>query len=684
MYPYIQIKSFIPENLFILREKKKPLTTYERIINLLSKILLKIDPPKPLKDAYDYLIFHNKYLLKPIDIFSAGINLLLIFIVISISFYFAVSITNPNAAMDIFAGLLITGITLSIYLLIFPFYHKKIIKITVIAESVWVLAYLSIYLRNNPSLENAFLFVVLNLDGYIPSEFFDVLYDLETKRFSSLEEAVSFYSNRWREWYPDFAYLMSLLMNIRYIQSLDKIYAYLDKLQGWYYRLAERRLKEYAAYLKPKVIIVSSFLILLPIIGLAVLPMLSIFLPESARLALIFYMYDVLLPIISFLIISGVISEVPFSITTSYSTMHVEPDNYIDIGVKIPIFPLVFAIAIVISIPSIIHISNVVYNYYHLYKYTDAIFNLVKQESSVENMLVTFLMVFGVGIAVGLYFYLRSYRKMEIIRRVERIEKELPMLISMIENVSYSGVPLERGLLDISRDYKSINPKGYLSGFLDKITNNIYRYKTTIRDAIFNEKFGAIKDYPSLLLKESMNFIVSAAEKSLYALSFVVEKIYTQVEAILSLKEELNLNLSDPISTLRMVTYVLVPVLGGIIMVSQKFLLSALIFMGELIRNLMTFSPTTYNLFDFFTQELININNTIPPTIFVIPVGIYLIEVLVISSYFLSGLTSGFNKIVRDYEIGKGVLIGTIMLTLIYIVGLILIEGLFASMTSII
>ncbi|RIB35150.1 MAG: hypothetical protein BXU00_03045 [Candidatus Nanoclepta minutus] len=666
--------------LFVLRERKKPLTNYERIVNIFSKILIRINPPRFLKDKYNYLIFYNKYLLKPKDIFSAGINLFLISLIFSISFYYALSITNSGAGLEIFYGLFITGLTLSIYLLAYPFLYKKIVKITVISESVWVLAYLTIYLRENPNLENAMLFTVLNLDGYISSDFFDILYDLETKRFSSLEEAIYHYSARWKEWYPDFVYLMSLLLNVKHIQSMDRIYSYLDKIQGWYYRLAERRLKEYVSFLKPKVIIVSTFLILLPIIGMTLLPIISIFLPESAKFTLIFYVYDVLLPIISFLIISDIISEVPFSISSPYSTIKMEENKSIGIGgLKIPIFPLAFLLALFISLPSILHISNVIYNYYLFYQYSDILLSLVKQESNFGNMMITYLMIFGIGIFVGLYFYLRSFRKIGIIRKIERIEKELPMLISMIENSSYSGVPLEKSLFDITGDYKSINPKGYLAEFLEKTINNIYRFKTTIRDAIFNEKFGSIRDYPSLLLRETMNFIVSSAEKSVSSLSFVVERIYMQIDSLLSLKEELNIELSDPVSTIKVVSYILVPILGGIVMISQKFLFSAIVFMGEQIKNLFSFSPYTYNFFDFFTQQLIDINATIPPTIFIIPVGIYLIELLIISSFFLSGLVSGFNKIVRDYEIGKAVLISIMILTVIYVFGLLLIESLFSS-----
>jgi len=666
--------------LFVLREKKKPLTSYERIVNTFSRILVRVNPPKFLENSYNYLIFYNKYLLKPRDIFSAGINLFLVFLMLSIAFYYAISITNPEAGLEIFYGLFITGLTLSIYLLAYPFFHKKIVKITVISESVWVLAYLTIYLRESPNLENAMLFTVLNLDGYIPSDFFDILYDLETKRFSSLEEAIYHYSARWKEWYPDFAYLMSLLLNIKYIQSMDRIYSYLDKIQGWYYRLAERRLKEYVSFLKPKVIIVSTFLILLPIIGLTLLPMISIFLPENAKLTLIFYVYDVLLPILSFLIISDIIGEVPFSISSPYSTIKIEEDDSINIGgLKIPIFPLVFLLAVIISLPAIIHISNVIYNYYSSYEYSDILLSLVKQESGFENMAVTYLLIFGIGISLGLYFYLKSFRKIGIMRKIEKIEGELPMLISMIENSGYSGISLEKGLFDIARDYKSINPKGYLAEFLEKTVNNIYRFKATIRDAIFNEKFGSIKEYPSLLLRETMNFIVSSAEKSVSSLSFVAERIYMQIDSLLSLKEDLNIELSDPISTIKMVAYVLVPVLGGIVMISQKFLLSALIFMSEQIRNMFSFSSYGYGLFDFFTQQLVNINSMVPPTIFIIPIGIYLIELLVISAFFLSGLMSGFNKIVRDYEIGKAVLTSITILTVVYIFGLLLIEGLFSA-----
>ncbi|MFH7903310.1 MAG: hypothetical protein QXQ19_02490 [Candidatus Aenigmatarchaeota archaeon] len=669
------------DKLFILREKKQHMSFYEKIIIFLSKFFI-YKVPKYLEKKYNYLIFHNKYKITPNQIFSASINIFLIFFLLSILIYHVFLPASVSIAFELFLSIILTGITLSVYLLIFPFLHKKIIKMIVISESIWVLSYIIINLRNNPNLENAILFVATNLNGYLPSEFFELIYDLETKRFSSLDEAISFYSKRWKEWFPDFAYLMSVILNIKRMSNPVKIHELLDKIQDWYFKIANIRIKSYSSYLKGKVVLISMFLILLPLIGLILIPIIAVFIPESLKFVILFYLYDVLLPIISLLIVSQIISEMPYSISVFYKEEIEKQKSNFNFLNKLQNLFIIF-LAIFFSVPSIIHFLELIYNIYVYHRYPDAMYILVKQETSIQRMINIYSIVFGLGISLGLYFYLKSYKKVNIIKKLERIESELPMLVNMIENSTYSGLTFEKSLLSIAENYRIVNPSGYLSEFIEKILNNIYRLRVNIRDAVFNPNYGAIKYFPSILLREVFNLIISASEKSLSALELVSRKVYKYLTEIVSLKEELNLSLTDPIMTLKMVCYVLVPIFGGLIISSHKLFINVIIFVGQVIKELTPVSGM-YNFWDLYLQELFRINNLLPPTVFVIPIGIFLIEILFISAYFISGLTFGFNKIVRDYEIGKLLILGTIMMSLIYIISLFIVESILYSLISIV
>ncbi|MEM1782731.1 MAG: hypothetical protein QW483_02515, partial [Nanopusillaceae archaeon] len=611
-----------------------------------------------------------------------SINIFLIFFLLSILVYHVFLPASVSIAFELFLSIILTGITLSVYLLIFPFLHKKIIKMIVISESIWVLSYIIINLRNNPNLENAILFVATNLNGYLPSEFFELIYDLETKRFSSLDEAISFYSKRWKEWFPDFAYLMSVILNIKRMSNPVKIHELLDKIQDWYFKIANIRIKSYSSYLKGKVVLISMFLILLPLIGLILIPIIAVFIPESLKFIILFYLYDVLLPIISLLVVSQIISEMPYSISVFYKEEIEKQKSNFNFLNKLQNLFIIF-LAIFFSVPSIIHFLELIYNIYVYHRYPDAMYILVKQETSIQRMINIYSIVFGLGISLGLYFYLKSYKKVNIIKKLERIESELPMLVNMIENSTYSGLTFEKSLLSIAENYRVVNPSGYLSEFIEKILNNIYRLRVNIRDAVFNPNYGAIKYFPSILLREVFNLIISASEKSLSALELVSRKVYKYLTEIVSLKEELNLSLTDPIMTLKMVCYVLVPIFGGLIISSHKLFINVIIFVGQVIKELTPVSGM-YNFWDLYLQELFRINNLLPPTIFVIPIGIFLIEILFISAYFISGLTFGFNKIVRDYEIGKLLILGTIMMSLIYIISLFIVESILYSLISIV
>lgn len=676
----IKVKDYV----LINREKKRPVSTYEKIIKRFS--FLKFPAPSFIKKSYDYSIFHNKYNLTADQMFSAPINFILLGSLLSILIYFTISPLNPDAAIDLFYGLILTFFTLGIYLFIYPKFHEKIVKTIVTAESIWVLTFMVIYLRRIPNIEGAIAFVASYLDGYLPSEFADIIYDLNIKKYTDIEQAIRAYSKRWIEWNYDFAYAVTIILNIRHIPDFFKAQELLDKALEWFIKTSDNKIALFAAYLKPKVVIVAMFLIMLPIIGVTMLPVLAVFLPESVRITLIFYIYDVLLPIIAFLLVQMVISERPFSFQTPNLSMvpDLPKDGHFKLGkTQIKIFPIVLFIAIIFSIPSLIHLIDLGITMYRLPVDSPLWEALNRREYQLDAILTTYSMVLGIGLAVGLYFYLNSFQKIKKAKEIEEIEKEIPLTVTVIENTLYSGVPLERGIIDILKNYRIALPRGKLVRFLEIIVLNMYKFGMTLRDAIFDKKIGAIIHYPSLLLREVMNLIISASEKGIESIINVAKRISKHLDDINNLKQLMLSELSDSIGTLKIILYAMIPIFGTMSMLMQKFILQFFIILFDILKS-FTWIGYGQSMIDIVLGELIRLDRILPVTVFIVPVGIFIIEISIITGYFLSGILYGFEKTGRDYTIGLAVLYNTIIITLSLIVGLMFINYLLTDVFNLI
>ena len=64
-----------------------------------------------------------------------------------------------------------------------------------------------------------------------------------------------------------------------------------------------------------------------------------------------------------------------------------------------------------------------------------------------------------------------------------------------------------------------------------------------------------------------------------------------------------------------------------------------------------------------------SINNAVPPTINLLVISLYLLEVSLILGYFTSGIEYGFDEINMDIAIAKSVIYGAVIFTLIVIFG---------------
>jgi hypothetical protein len=77
------------------------------------------------------------------------------------------------------------------------------------------------------------------------------------------------------------------------------------------------------------------------------------------------------------------------------------------------------------------------------------------------------------------------------------------------------------------------------------------------------------------------------------------------------------------------------------------------------------------------TLGMIKIEQVMPPTVFQLIVGIYMIEIVVILAYFLNGIRNGFDITTRNVMIGKTLITAIILYSILLIVSLFLSMSLF-------
>ncbi len=634
--------------------------------------LFKIDPPGKLKKIYNFNLWLNKLETTSTNIFSSVLFLL----ILSFILYFILSLISFQFAFSLLIALLI----IDFYLAYFPIFYTKIVKIAATSESVWVTLYLVLYLKRNPNLEKAIQYVAYYMKGIIATDFKKLLYDLENKRFRILEEALEYYAIRWFYLSPDFVYIMSHLLNIKYRRTEEEINALLDRLLSWILKKAYQKSYEYVEKLKQPAVAITSFLIVLPIVSILMLPIMSVFLLNNVSFYFIAFGYIIILPILTFLVIQNLLSQNPFAFSTPDLSLakDLPKKNRVKIGNKeVSIFPFIILFA-TLSIPAIYHLAQISIKLLYIPEGALSTYlNFIFQDRSVINALIMLTLPLGIGLSIGSYFYLNSFQKVKRANEIEEMEFEFPVIVYEFASLLEDGYPMEIVLEKTYQNYKIIKLSGILENFL-KLTIFNLRKGLNLIQSIFDKNYGSINYYPSKIIYETLQLIIYSTNKGPKVLSQICYNVSKNLEQVVDIRIQVRRMLDEVIGLLDNVSKSIVPFMSSLVTIFNSAIISMLFAIAYFFQTISAaFGLSGAADLSQLIISTFNLANLIPPSYFQAIIGIFFIEFVIITSFFTAGIKYGFDETMIYYYIGRNLIVGTIFYVIFSTLGLIAVNTIF-------
>jgi hypothetical protein len=224
--------------------------------------------------------------------------------------------------------------------------------------------YVVTYMRHTSNLELAVDFAAEHLTGPLSLDLKKVVWNIETGKYDSMKESLDAYLATWRDSNMEFVESMHLIESSLFESSETRRLNALDKsLQVMLDETYEKML-HYAHDLKSPLTTLHMLGVILPILGLVILPLMVAFMPEVKWYHL-FILYNVTLPIAVFYLGKSILSKRP----TGYSETDITEGNphfrkYRSVLIKmgrseIAINPLVFAV-FVFSVLFLVGISPII------------------------------------------------------------------------------------------------------------------------------------------------------------------------------------------------------------------------------------------------------------------------------------------------------------------------------------
>jgi len=630
-------------------DDQNKISIYEKLCNFSEKIL-HIRPTRGLEERLRESIEFLHLDISPIGSFSLAI----FFAILS----FAMSIILLIFRIISFGYVLFAGIIIALfayYLINYPIHLSKVFRIKSGSEIVLSILYMVISMRSNPNIENAVAFASSNLKGPVGRDLKQLLWDVETGKYDNMGMALRKYSERWKRENEEFVKSIELILNSLY-QPTAKRDIVLDEALDTILTGSSERMAKYARDLTLPITATYMLGILLPVLGMVLFPMLGIFLGELVKPLFLAIGYVIILPLFVTFFAMNSLDTRPITFFQVDISEHPEAvgANKFSIGVgtkKISIPAIVLALLISIPIFAV--------SFYLL---------PIPLPHTLYSVFMTIMFIVATATALIIYSYGETRKVIKIQREVETIETEFDETMFQLGYRIDRGTPLEKALEDTSQEIKQFK----IRGLLLKSLNNIKNLGMTFEQSLFDKKYGALRYYPSRLIKTTMKVVSDSAKKGTKITALTMLTISRYLKGIHATQEKINDLLSEASSSLNFLAHFLVPVMCGIIVALGQLIMNILVTLSEKLEELTKIS----SLIGMNPLEsIINLKQATSPEVLQIIIGIYMVELSMIFAYFISGINKGPSKV----EILNKAIKILLFSTLVYVTSYLLIGSIFGG-----
>src|SRR3989338_4643616 len=533
-----KIREIISREYRIYKEEEEftslPRTLYEKSCRI-SAAIINIKPDAKTAKKLEEVIEFSHLKITPIGVASLTIIFSLLTTIPTILLMMLTFFT-PISILPFGYGMLVMGISLFfvVYIYNYPFHLKSEYESEVSSEIVTMILYMAMYMRNNPNLEGAVKFASENLSGSIGLELKKMLWDVEVGNFVSMQEALLSYTEKWAK-KREFVEAVELLITSMK-QVGEKRIILLDETVNIVLEGSREEARHFNQQLKLPVMVVHALGIVLPVMGLVLFPVVAVFLNVSS--SILFIGYDIILPLILYFVITGILETRPatFSKIDISENPDVPPEGKFASGKKLYKawhFGLLVGAAIIAF--GILLLFN----------------EISAEGKNFEGIIPALVISFGIATGLGVYNILLSKQRLAVRKKTREIETEFAEALFQLGNQISGGGPVELSLEHSMERIQNLKIKDLFGRAL----KNMKMLGLTFQQSFFDKEYGAIRFYPSKLIKSIMRTVVESTKKGVKTASVAMLSISKYLKGLHDTQEDVKEELNDTLSSLKFQSY---------------------------------------------------------------------------------------------------------------------------------
>jgi len=592
----------------------------------------------------------------------SALSMLAIFfgtIILSIATY----LINPdvnfsNLLLFGFLGLIVNGFVFY-YTYTLPERLANAWRMKASSQMVPAVLYVVVYMKHTSNLERAIAFAADHLEGPLALDFRKVFYDVQIGKFSTTKDSLENYLEGWRDYAPEFIEAFHLIESSLFEPSESRRVEILEKsLQVILDGIYEKMLK-YSREIRSPLTNVYMLGIVLPTLGLALLPLGSTLLGGMLQWTHIFVIFNIIIPFMVFYLTASILLKRPGGYGES-SVLELNPDyeKYKD--------KKHWTVAALIALPFLLiglspfilyygfnfdpKLSELGISFMQDTKLFD--FKLVGGETLGPFSPIAVILGLFVPLAIGLFFVIAYSRKTrELIKTREDtkiLEEEFTNSLFQLGNRLGDGIPAEIAFAKVAESTRGQKTEGFFA----LVNQNIQQLGMSVERAIFDNRRGAIIYYPSALISTSMRILVESVKKGLQVAARSLMSISEYVKNIDKINQRLRDLLAEIVSDMKSNMTFLAPLLAGIVVGLASMI-------TVILNKLDAMSPAggaggAIGGFDIASiTRIFTVTEMIPPYFLQLSIGLYLVEIIFILTAVLVTVDSGKDPLKEKSELSK-------------------------------
>jgi hypothetical protein len=571
----------------------------------------------------------------------------------------------------------IIGMALFIPLKNLPFTLAASWRLRASNQMVLCMFYVTTYMRQNSNLERAIDFAAEHIGPPLSLDLKKLIWEVQTEQASSLSEALDRYLVEWKESNLEFVESMNLVQASTFETTQERRLRSLEKAMDIMLEETYEKMLHYAQNLKSPMTMLHMLGIILPILGLVILP-LAVSFVEGVTWYHIAVLYNLLLPAIVFYLGFTILADRPTGYGSADVTEinpalkkfqnHIIRKNGSERIVKASTEAWTIGIVLVLIglLPLFIHLAAPSFDIpeplgegkpagaYQLLGYR---LNSGGQEVGPFGLgaaVLSLFVVLGAGLGLAHYYKVRTRELIRIRDETKQLEQEFAGALFQLGNRLGDGIPVE---LAFSRVAEVM--EGTKSGeFFRACAINVQKMGMSPERAIFDPKRGAILLYPSPLIESSMKVLIESSKKGPAEASLALVNMSNYVKEIHRVDERLKDLMADIISGMKSQISFLTPAIAGIVIGITSMITTILGQLQDKFSEIGTASGAGSDAAGIGgLTDLLGLG--LPTYHFQFIVGLYVVQITWILAYLVNGIENGEDKLNREHEQALGLLKAT-------------------------